>query len=107
MLRPTTEKPINYLQDAFDRGTNIWAAHLVPDPSKPDEIDQYYLKHILNPAIKVYVEANGMKTFPVHLDTMPDYLWDDIKDNGASAIFPVSLCVRAQYSAPCLSSPHS
>ena len=63
----------------------------MPDPTKPEEIDLYHLDHLLNPAIKKYIQAKGMITFPIGMgNLLPNYVWKDIKDNGAIAVLPVS-----------------
>ena len=91
LLRPATEKPIDKLQDAFDRKSHIWVGHLVPDPSQPDFIHQYFLEERLNPAVREHIYANGMSTYPLLGDSlMPDYVKEDIELNGASIIFPVN-----------------
>ena len=91
LLKPRTEKPIDSLQDAFDRGENIWTVHLsMPDGS----IDRHYLYDLANPAIKDYIVANGLTTFLPSEDTyISSEVIKDIMDNGASLAAPVSVSI--------------
>ncbi len=45
LLKPVNEKPVDKIADGIKRGTNMWIAHIVPDPSKPDVIDQFFLNN--------------------------------------------------------------
>ena len=91
LLRPNSEKPVNTLQDAFERGANIWVQHLIPDASKPELIDQYIVKTFLNPAIKTYLEQHDMTTYPLSEEKifLQDYVVKDILENGASVAYAV------------------
>ena len=92
LLRPKRENPINSIQDAIERGKNIWVAHDVIDPSKPDEISQYYLEYVAHPDIKLYVESRGLTTFDINYTNpnfLPDHVLKDVMENGASFDYPV------------------
>ena len=101
LLRPNTEKPLNTLQDAIDRGQNIWFQHLVPDASKPDVIDTSGLKRMVNPAILEYIKQHGMTTYALKTESvfLPKYVIKDMMDNGASIIYAVFsfYVVKTQY----------
>ena len=80
LLRPVTEKPINTLQDAFDRGTNLWIPHQVPDETRPDIISQHFLNVRINPAIKQHFEMkNHYTTYPLTpFEVMPQSVKEDV-----------------------------
>lgn len=86
LLRPTTEKPINSLQDAFDRGQNIWVQHLVINWANENVISQYYLDHRLNPSVKSYIESRGEIT-SYRSFIHNSILMDDVMSNGASIVY--------------------
>ena len=94
LLRPKTEQPIENFQDAVDRGQHIWIGHILPDPSKPDEIDQFFLNYRVMPSIKDHIIKNKMETY-VHDGMLPisNNVWKDVHGNGAVVLLP-------QYNAP-------
>ena len=92
-MRPSTEKPIDTLKDAFSRGTNILAFHSVPDPAKPEEIFTYVLDYMLNPKIKQYIKDNKIATYPLQEEGnhFQGQMMKEMMEDGASVVYAVNL----------------
>ena len=89
LLSPQTEKPVETFVDAVNRGQHIWVGHFVPNPNKPEIIDQYFLNKRVKPSISKFIRENEMDTYPFWaIHHLPDFVWDDIRDNGASVLLP-------------------
>ena len=89
LLRPQTEQPIESFHDAVFRGEHVWIGHFLPDPSKPDNIHQYFMNARALPSVKEYIEAKNMDTYEyAYFHAIPDHVLKDINENGASILLP-------------------
>ena len=87
MTRPILEDPINTIDDAIERGEDIWVRHLVlnwtGDWNDPNNIDQVILRD-LHPKLQTYITDIG-STYPVSR-RLPNDIFRDVIDNGASVV---------------------
>ena len=83
LIQPSFESPINTPEDVLNRGANIYVIGTVPDPSKPDELNDFF--HLLDQRLVNYAkERNTIRGFPPTF-FLTDEIVEDILENGATA----------------------
>lgn len=94
LLSPQTEAPVETFNDAVERGQHIWVGHFLSNYSNPYELDQYFLNTRLKPSIGEFIRSRNLETYEfITAHHLPEYVWEDVRDNGASVMLP-------QFTAP-------
>ena len=82
-MRPVKEKPIDTMEDLFERGQKLWVDYFLMDPNDPEAKD-CFLFSLIHPKLRDYVREKN-SSFPFD-SSLPQYVLDDIQENGGTFI---------------------
>ncbi len=83
-MKPVTEKPINTIQDVFDRGQKLWIGYFQTDPEDPETKDCISLE-LISTVLRAYVMEKE-STYATNGFTVPEHILNGIQDHGESIL---------------------